>query len=209
MPPGPDTLPPGASLRLEKKALRGRILALRDRIPEVTRRAVSRELADRIGSLPTFITARTVLVTLPYRSEWDTRPLVEIALRAGKLVAVPRVDRGVRMLTLHEVADLDRDLVPGYAGVPEPRPERSLLAPALIDWVLVPGVAFDTSGRRLGYGGGFYDRLLPLLRADARRIAGAYDLQVVDAVPAGPHDVRVELIATESRTIVVSALAAG
>ena len=67
--------------------------------------------------------------------------------------------------------------------------------------MLVPGVAFDLAGRRLGYGGGYYDRLLPLLSPDAARVAGAFELQIVDRVPAAPHDVAVGTIVTESRTL--------
>ena len=69
--------------------------------------------------------------------------------------------------------------------------------------MLVPGVAFDRDGRRLGYGGGYYDRLLPLLSRDATRIAGAFDLQIVDRVPAGPHDVAVDAIVTETQTLAI------
>jgi 5-formyltetrahydrofolate cyclo-ligase len=67
--------------------------------------------------------------------------------------------------------------------------------------VLVPGVAFDASGHRLGYGGGYYDRLLPRLRRDAARIAGGYEMQLVDRVPAALHDVPVQALATEVRTL--------
>jgi 5-formyltetrahydrofolate cyclo-ligase len=70
-----------------------------------------------------------------------------------------------------------------------------------IDWVLIPGVAFDMAGRRLGYGGGYYDRLLPTLRNDAARIAGAFEVQLVEYVPAAPHDVSVQEIVTEGRTL--------
>jgi 5-formyltetrahydrofolate cyclo-ligase len=65
----------------------------------------------------------------------------------------------------------------------------------------VPGVAFDAACRRLGYGGGYYDRLLPLLPATAPRVAGAFDVQIVDAVPAAAHDLGVDCIVTESRTL--------
>jgi 5-formyltetrahydrofolate cyclo-ligase len=73
---------------------------------------------------------------------------------------------------------------------------------AAIDWVLVPGVAFDLAGHRIGYGGGYYDRLLPTLREDAPRIAGAFELQIVERVPASAHDLKVDAIVTEARTIV-------
>ena len=73
-----------------------------------------------------------------------------------------------------------------------------------IDWVLVPGVVFDTSGSRIGYGGGYYDRLLPMLRVDARRVAGAFELQIVDNVPAAAHDLAVDTIVTERRVLEIA-----
>jgi 5-formyltetrahydrofolate cyclo-ligase len=75
------------------------------------------------------------------------------------------------------------------------------VALAAIDWVLVPGVAFDPNGHRVGYGGGYYDRLLPLLQQDAHRISGAFELQLVDRVPTAPHDLTVDAIVTERRTL--------
>jgi len=122
--------------------------------------------------------------------------------RAGKRVAVPRVDRAARMLRLHAVGQLDIDIVAGHLGIPEPRETLPIIEPGEIDWVLVPGVAFDAAGRRLGYGGGFYDRLLPLIRDSAPRIAGAFDVQIVDEVPAGPHDRRVDAVVSPIRTLV-------
>ena len=79
----------------------------------------------------------------------------------------------------------------------------SAVAEEAIDWVLVPGVAFDLHGHRIGYGGGYYDRLLPLLRKDARRVAGAFELQIVEQVPSAPHDLAVDAIITERRTMEV------
>jgi 5-formyltetrahydrofolate cyclo-ligase len=117
------------------------------------------------------------------------------------MVVVPRVDRNARMLDLHSIADLDRDVVPGHLDIPEPRAECPQVPRDAIDFVLVPGVAFDLDGRRLGYGGGYYDRLLPLLVPRAARVAGAFDIQIVERVPAAAHDVRVDTIVTESRTI--------
>ena len=104
------------------------------------------------------------------------------------------------MLVLHRVFDLSVDIVPGWLGIPEPRPTAPQVPPESIDWVLVPGLAFDATGRRLGYGGGFYDRLLPLLRPGVQCVAGALDLQIVDEVPASPHDRRVDLVITPTRS---------
>jgi len=198
-PSGDD--PVGPALREAKSALRTRVLAARDALPPAQRAAAAEAIAARIAHLASFAAARCVLLTLAFRSEWDTLPLVRAALAGGKTVALPRVDAHARMLELRAIRDPAVDVAPGYQGIPEPRPSCPMLAPAAVDWVLVPGVAFDPAGRRLGYGGGFYDRLLPLLAAGAVRVAGAFDVQVVARVPAAPHDLVVNAVVTETRTI--------
>lgn len=182
----------------EKRALRARILARRDAFSAIERAAASSAICSTLAILPDFQAANQVLLTVPFGSETDTRPLLEHALASDKLVLLPRVDREARMLELRQVQDLERDLAPGRWNIPEPRPEFCRLAdPWQIDWVLVPGVAFDHYGGRLGYGGGFYDRLLPLLRPEVQRAAAAFSLQLVDRVPRGKHDLAVDLIVTE------------
>jgi len=197
----PADAPRGTALHEAKLALRREVLARRDSLPADARAAASAAIAERVAALPEFVAAGAVLLTLAFRSEWNTRPLVRAALASAKQVVVPRVDRATRMLELHSIADPDRDVVPGHLDIPEPRAERPRVPREAIDFVLVPGVAFDLEGRRLGYGGGYYDRLLPLLSPRAARIAGAFDMQIVELVPAAPHDVRIDAIVTESRTI--------
>jgi 5-formyltetrahydrofolate cyclo-ligase len=199
---GDTGAPQGAALREAKLALREEVLAKRDALPADARARASEAISARVAALPEFGAATTVLLTLAFRSEWDTRALVRAALAAGKVVAVPRVDAKARMLELHALTDPDRDVVTGHMGIPEPMPESPRVPRDAIDFVLVPGVAFDLAGRRLGYGGGYYDRLLPLLSPNAQRVAGALELQLVDRVPAAPHDVAVRTIVTETRSIV-------
>jgi 5-formyltetrahydrofolate cyclo-ligase len=129
--------------------------------------------------------------------------LFAAARAAGKTVALPRVDGAARMLELHAVTDIAADTAAGYRGIPEPLATCPPVAVESVDWVLVPGVAFDLAGRRLGYGGGYYDRLLALLPPDTPRLAGAFDLQIVAHVPAARHDLIVDAIATETRMLPV------
>jgi 5-formyltetrahydrofolate cyclo-ligase len=185
--------------------LRARILAARDAMPVALRSDASRRITDALLARPDLAESRTVLATLPFGSEWDTRSLIDALLQCGKVVVVPRVNEATRMVDLFVIGHAVRDIVPGYRGIPEPAIHCTAIAANEIDWILVPGVAFDTGGRRLGYGGGFYDRLLPHARVDARRIAGAFDLQIVESVPAAPHDLSVEAIVTERRSIVTAA----
>jgi 5-formyltetrahydrofolate cyclo-ligase len=192
-----------AALRAAKLALRQRVLAARDALPAAVRTAASAAIVGRFLARADFTCARAVLLTLPFGSEWDTLALVRAALAAGKAVAVPRVDKATRMLGLHAIRDPERDVVAGYRDIPEPRPGCPPISRDAIDFVLVPGVAFDRDGRRLGYGGGYYDRLLPLLSPRAPRVAGAFELQLVASVPAGAHDVAIDAIVTESRALTV------
>lgn len=194
--------PQGTALRDAKLALRHAMLARRDALDAEARAADGASIVAKLVALPSFAAAQTVLLTLPFRSEWDTLPLVRHALAAGKTVAVPCVNAQTRMLELFSIEEPSRDVGPGHQGIPEPLPHCSPVDPSAIDWVLVPGVTFDRDGRRLGYGGGYYDRLLPLLSRGTARVAGAFDAQIVERVPAGPHDITVDAIVTPTETIV-------
>jgi 5-formyltetrahydrofolate cyclo-ligase len=194
--------PPTAdALRDAKRALRERVLAARDSMPPEFRAAASAAIGTALARREDFATASTVLLTLPFGSEWDSMPLLLTALERGKAVVLPRVNATARTLELCRLSEPTRDVLPGYRGIPEPQSHCALIAADAIDWVLVPGVAFDPAGHRLGYGGGYYDRLLSQLRRDAARIAGGYEIQLVDCVPAGSHDVPVQALATEIRTL--------
>jgi 5-formyltetrahydrofolate cyclo-ligase len=191
----------GAAMREAKRALRDRILRERDALSADARAHASAAIAARLEAREDFRASGTVLLSLAFRSEWETRLLVERALALGKTVGAPRVDRARRMLEACAITALARDLGPGFRGIDEPLPHCRPLALEAVDWVLVPGAVFDAYGHRLGYGGGYYDRLLPLLRGDTRRIAGAFELQLVERVPAATHDLRVDAVVTEKRTL--------
>lgn len=194
----------GTALHEAKRAMRERVIAVRDAVAPEVRAAGAQDIARRLRALPSFAEARCPLLTLPFRSEWDTHSLVAIALAEGKTVALPRVNGATRMLDLHEVRDVARDTAPGYRGILEPDPALPRVDIRAIDWVLVPGVAFDAAGRRLGYGGGYYDRLLALMPKATPRVAGAFEVQLVPVVPAAPHDLVVDTLATESRLLTIA-----
>ena len=194
--------PVGAPLREAKQAMRQAMAAARDALDPAWRKRASAALVDRMTSLAAFAGARRVLLNVPFRSEWDAAPLIERALARGKEVLLPRVDETSRMLDLRRIADPAADIVTGYRGIPEPADRCPRADPASVDWVLVPGVAFDREGGRLGYGGGYYDRLLPLLSPRAARVAGAFSMQIVDRVPSAPHDIRMDTVVTEAEIVV-------
>jgi 5-formyltetrahydrofolate cyclo-ligase len=148
-----------------------------------------RFLADHFPRLPGFDTASTALLYVSHLpEEFETKGMIRLASSLGKVVACPRVDRAARRLRLFRVEDVDADLVPGPFGIPEPGPEAEEISPDRIDWALVPGIAFDPRGFRLGRGAGYYDRLLPTLRPEVLKLSLIFEAQRVESLPVEPHD---------------------
>ncbi len=190
---------PQARKRTLRHALVERILALDPR----DRAAQEAELAARFPSLPGYEGAGTVLLYVTaFPEEIDTGPMLRLALSSGKRLVCPRVDRKARRLRLHQVDDLRTALIPGTLGIPEPHPDSRVVEPGQVDWVLVPGLAFDDRGYRLGRGAGHYDRLLPTLRPDVPRWALALDSQWIEALPVEPHDIPLDGIVSPRKTVV-------
>jgi 5-formyltetrahydrofolate cyclo-ligase len=184
-------------LKKAKREIRRAVLAARDALPAEDRARMDRAIAERFLSLSEVRDARTVMLFWSFGSEVFTGPLLASLHAAGARTALPRIVEG----------DLEvRAYVPGDAvsptsfGAMEPA-DGEVLRPADVDVVCVPAVAFDRACRRVGYGGGFYDRFLK--RAErAARIGVAYDIQLVhDDLPAGGVDLRVDAIVTNTQTI--------
>ena len=166
---------------------------------------MSRAIAERFWGLAELASARTLHVSLSTGSEVETGDEVVEARRRGLCVVVPVTIVDERRLLLAEFEGF-QTLVTGPFGIPEPRPEgRKVVDLARVDALVIPGVAFDEHGNRLGWGAGFYDRLLERARPDVPIIALAYECQIVPAVPAEGHDVRMSVIVTEQRVIRVRA----
>ena len=158
-------------------------------------------LVSRFAALPGYAEARCVLLyASAFPEEIDTAPLLSRSLALGKRLLLPRVDRAAGRLRLFVVADLTTDLRRGTLGIAEPKRSCLEADPSAVDWVLVPGLAFDARCFRLGRGAGFYDRLLPTLRPDCPRWAFAFDDQWIDDLPVEPHDAPLDGVVSPSRT---------
>ena len=182
-----------------KSALRKTVLARRDAMDAGAREALSLSILEETSHLDCYRRSSVVLAYVGFGSELRTDAFVRRVLEDGKVLLLPRVNRDERRLDLHEIKNPSKDLVAGTWGIREPSPERCPRAePESIDFALVPGAAFDPRGARLGYGGGFYDKLLAgCAESSPCLVAAAFELQVVDEVPLEEHDVRVDLIVTE------------
>jgi 5-formyltetrahydrofolate cyclo-ligase len=183
-----------------KRALRQRVLAARDALPDDERAERSARITAQLFELVECTQAHTVMAYASVGSEFDTAQLLERLLAAGVVVGLPRIV-APRVMDAVRVTDLDRDLVPGRFRIPAPREGLETLPPAALDCVLTPGVAFDLQGQRCGYGGGFYDALLAKTRPGCHRVAPAFEAQLVAEVLSEPHDLPVHLIVTEDRVV--------
>lgn len=187
-----------------KNAIRKEVLGKRDAIPEEVKKIKDSLIKEKLFSLPEFGSAGRILCYASFRSEVETAGIIRESLASGKRLILPKVDSRKRRLELYEVKDVS-ELCRGYMGISEPSftNERSISLED-IDLVIMPGVGFDLSGNRLGYGGGYYDILLADSRRETPKIAIAYEEQIVHSIPSEEHDVKADIIVTDKRIIRVS-----
>jgi len=188
-----------ASLTNAKTILREQTRARLKNLPAAERATASAQLCARLREQEVWRAAKSVLLFAPLSDEPDVWPLLEEALAAGKIVALPSFVPGANIYTARRIIDPARDLVIGKFGIREVADVSPEIELNHLDLVLVPGVAFDSHGRRLGRGKGFYDRLLAGVRGT--KCGVAFDEQVVDAVPVGPLDISLNCILTPTRWI--------
>lgn len=194
---------PLSDIQARKQTLRQRIIAARDNLTPTLRTHSSKHIVDRICGLAIYKTAQTVLGYLNFGSELASEAWVRQALADGKQVLLPRVNKASKHLELFEIKDVDTDWAVGAYGIREPLAERCRRIEALgvIDLILMPGVAFDRKGGRLGYGGGYFDKLLAHLPQRPVLVAGAFAMQVVEEIPQESTDHRIDWLVTENETI--------
>lgn len=190
-------------IQARKQALRQRIIAAREKLALQEHQHLSRIIAGAIGRLPGYEQSTTVLGYLNFGMELAAELWVAQALADGKQVLLPRVNKASRQLDIYKVHDLQHDVAPGAWGIREPKVDRCQKEEALgkVDFILLPGVAFTREGDRLGYGGGYYDRLLARMPHRPILAAGAFALQVVEEIPVEVTDRRVAWLVTENGTI--------
>jgi 5-formyltetrahydrofolate cyclo-ligase len=187
-----------ATIRSLKADLRKDVLARRDAMSPAERASSSERITVRLLDLDAYRDAGCVMAYVGFGSEIDTARFVATTLAQGKTLVLPRVERGSRALGLYAVQDPERQLEAGVWGIRQPRagacPE---VAASQVEFVLVPGVAFTRTGERLGYGGGFYDRLICGFEPRPALIAAAFELQVMPELPMSETDQRVDGVITE------------
>lgn len=181
----------------KKQEVRRQARRRRDGQPD--KDSLSKIIWDRFLALPEYAAAETAMFYVDVRSEVRTRPFLPAVIRAGRRVVVPYCVEGELALFHLECME---ELAPGYFGILEPRPELRPLPgkrvePEDVDLVMVPGLAFDPRGGRIGYGKGYYDRLLRRVRRGRPRVAVAFECQMFPTLPMLEYDARMDKVVTE------------
>lgn len=191
---GDDATSDEEVLRRAKRALRSRMRRRLTGVSPTEREVAGLSLASVVASSPLFTEAGVILSFVSLADEIDTRPLHRLARAAGKILGLPRIDAGG--LTFRRVDDLAELHERNRFGILEPAAALPEVPLTEAELAFVPGLAYDGSGRRLGRGGGYYDRFLASL-PEARRVGLCYEFQLLESVPASAFDLWVAWIATE------------
>lgn len=184
----------GSLSHRDKNVTRRMLRSRRDALDPLRRNAASERIAEQVCAL--LNNCATVALYAPIGSEVDTSAIDNQLRRAGIAIVYPRVSDGTTVLDFHQARP--EQLVASRFGLREPVPQtHTLVELAAIEAFVVPGLAFDRGGWRIGWGRGHYDATLAAARSDALRIGIGFDCQVIDDLPREPHDARLDYVVTE------------
>lgn len=189
-------------LKRLKAELRGLVKERFELLAASDRDKLSKSICQSALQLLRSIGASTVMLYAPMHDEVDVEPLIRQLLNGGVRVCLPQVERTSRRIIPRQISSFDEQVAIGAYGIREPKGESEIVPLSEIEAVIVPGRAFDEQCRRIGRGGGYYDRFLRELPKSACAIGVAFEFQVFDSVPVDEGDAPVDCVITEKRVIV-------
>jgi len=182
---------------VDKKTLRAEMQKIRGSIRQEEKKRLDRSIQRNLLEWDIFKSSASIFCYVSFRSEIDTLPVIRAALSASKSVCVPCVDKKAGIMRAHTIRDIESSLEPGSYGIPEPNAACPEADCSCLDLAIVPGLAFNKRGFRLGYGGGYYDRFLHLHNVKIV-CAMTYARCLVEDIPVKKHDVPVDYLILES-----------
>lgn len=186
----------------KKRELVNEIIEKIEAFSEEESKEKQKAIEDRLFDFANFMEAKIALLYLPRRCEIDSLPIIDRSLKKGKKVILPLVDRQNNKTTLYKIESIKDDLKMGAGDTLEPDPERcKAVPPEQIDIAIVPGLAFDEKGGRIGVEDNFYDKFISRLPVTTRKVAIAFEHQVITQVPADSRSKYIDIIITDKRTI--------
>ena len=191
-----------ASVKMDKFAVRQNMGRQRNAMSLDDVLNLSRAVEDRLFACKGLSVCQNIMFALSFGNEVRTDEMITRSLKDGKQVYVPRLIIRERRLEVCEITDMDQEFELGSYDIREPsRSNSKVVSPSKIDAVIAPGLAFDRSGARIGFGGGYFDWIFKQLPDEALRLGVAYEFQVADSIPQDSWDERVQIIFTENDTI--------
>lgn len=189
-------------IRETKDDIRNNIAIALDKLSESEVEEKTKKIEGRLFEFANFLEANIVLLYVNSMSEVKSDKIIKRCLKYNKIVILPAFDITTYEITLLKIDNDEEDLVIGPRGILEPDPSRCNVVPIeCIDIAIIPGVAFDEKGGRIGSGDGYYDRLIPQLPITTRKVALAFECQIIPQVQMESHDKHVDIIITEKRII--------
>jgi 5-formyltetrahydrofolate cyclo-ligase len=185
------------SIKKQKNQIRSAVGRKRRYLTAYEKVKLDNEITSRLVKLDEWKKAKNILIYVSHKYEINTLKLIKKAI-SDKNIIVPKTHIRFDTLSLHQIDNPD-DLTEGRYSLLEPHPGTLILSPSEIDLAIIPGIAFDKKGHRIGYGKAYYDRLNKHLKCP--KISLAYSFQIVDNIPAQKHDIPIDLIITENKTI--------
>lgn len=185
-----------------KEEIRAEMAAKIQALPDEEVREKTRKIQERVFDFANYLEARVVLMYLPRENEVATRRIIDRTYEYNKIVVIPLFETGSKKIRLFKVDDLQKDLRTDPSGRRQPDPARCRPMPIdSIDIAIVPGIVFDEKGGRIGFGEGYFDRLIPNLPITTRKVTLALDEQVLPQIPSESLDKSVDIIITDKRII--------
>jgi 5-formyltetrahydrofolate cyclo-ligase len=189
-------------IKSAKEQIRKDIAKTLNSLTEKQRTEKAKAIESKPFGFANFLEARIALLYIDGDNEVRTKSILKRAYDFNKIVVLPAFDPERLKVAILKVDHPDKDLVPGPRGVLEPNPARCKPVPLQkIDIAIIPGLAFDEKGARIGSGHGYYDRFIPDLPATTRKVALAFEEQIIPQVPTESHDKHVDIIITDKRII--------
>jgi 5-formyltetrahydrofolate cyclo-ligase len=189
-------------IREKKQEIRDEITRLITQCPPDVLAAKTKGIEERLFEFANFLEARIALLYTPVVPEVDTLEIIKRSYMYNKIIVLPAFDAQDFHMTLMKVDDPEKDLVAGPRGNLEPNPKRCKVVPIdCLDIAIVPGLAMDEKGGRVGSGKGYYDRLIPDLPITTRKVGLVFEDQIIPMVPMESHDRHVDIVVTERRII--------
>ena len=189
-------------IREKKQEIRDEIVQKITGLGKSPLAAKTKAIEERLFEFANYLEARIALLYTPTMVEVDTQDIIKRSYMYNKIIVLPAYDPETKKITLLKVDDPEKDLIEGPRGNMEPNPERCKTVPLdCLDIAIIPGLAMDEKGGRIGLGNGYYDRLIPELPITTRKVGLIFEDQIISMVPMESHDKHVDIVVTDERII--------